>query len=129
MKKEYDFFVNRRNTPHLDLYTKLIGTFGFCLGTNFVLGFIYAMYIEQREYAGCCLILGLLMYSMIGTKTKDPRREERSLVAVILGGIVHAICTFGIAYVLSFLVLVVVYIFEIIYVISITLKYFKHQKK
>ena len=129
MKKEYDFFVNKRNTPHLDLYTKLIGIFYFFLGTNMELSFLYSKYLEQQEYAGCCLVLGVLMYSMIFTNTKDPRREDRGLTAVVLDGVVHAVCTFGVAYVLSFRILVLVYIFEMIYVTKVVWKYFKFQKK
>lgn len=129
MKKEYDFFVSKRNTPHLDLYTKLIGTFYFFIGTNFELSFLYSMYTERKESAGCCLFLGLLMYSMISDKTKDPRRENRGGIAVVFGGVVHAVCTFGVVYVLSFWMLVIVYIFEIVYVMKEILKYVKSQKK
>lgn len=38
MKKGYDDYANRRNIPHLNLYTKLIGMFYFWTGTNFILG-------------------------------------------------------------------------------------------
>lgn len=124
MKKEYDFFVNKRNTPHLDLYTKLIGIFWF-----FWELIIYSMYIEQQECAGCCLFLGVLMYSMILHKTTDPIRGNRGLTAVVLGGIAHAVCTFGLVYALSFWILMVVYIFEMIYVTKVIWKYFKFQKK
>ena len=38
MKKGYDDYANRRNIPHLNLNTKLIGMFYFWTGTNFILG-------------------------------------------------------------------------------------------
>ena len=38
MKMGYDDYANRRNIPHLNLYTKLIGMFYFWTGTNFILG-------------------------------------------------------------------------------------------
>lgn len=65
MKKGYDDYANRRNIPHLNLYTKLIGMFYFWTGTNFILGGICALYMDQKEYMVGGLFLGLLMYSMI----------------------------------------------------------------
>ena len=49
MKKDYDYYVNRKNTPHLDLYTKLIGMFYFWNGMNFILGSTYALSIGQKN--------------------------------------------------------------------------------
>ena len=49
VKKYYDYYVNRRNTPHLDLYTKLIGMFYFWNGMNFILGSAYALSIGQKK--------------------------------------------------------------------------------
>ena len=129
MQRRYDFFVNKRNTPHFKLYTKLIRSLSFCLGTNFLLGFIYATYIEQREYAGCCMALGLLMYSMIGIKGKDPRRDMRGLFAVVMDWVTLTVCTVGVSYILLFRILMLVYMVEMIYVANIILKYFKFQKK
>lgn len=130
MKKDYDFFVSKRNTPHLDLYTKLIGSFYFFVGTNFVLSFFYAKYhLELREEAICCLVLGLLMYSMIYDKTTDPLKGNRDLFTVVANGVVHAIWTFFMVYWLSFWALVIVYIIEMIYIIIVILKYFKPYKK
>ena len=57
MKKYYDYYVNRRNTPHLDLYTKLIGMFYFWNGMNFILGSAYALSIGQKKLAVSGLFL------------------------------------------------------------------------
>lgn len=110
MKKYYDYYVNRRNTPHLDLYTKLIGMFYFWNGMNFILGSAYALSIGQKKLAVSGLFLGILMCSLIKDKTTDKRKNQRDLKAVIGDGIIYAICALGISYVLSFwLLLLVVY--------------------
>ena len=110
MKKYYDYYVNRRNTPHLDLYTKLIGMFYFWNGMNFILGSVYALSIGQKKLVVSGLFLGILMCSLIKDKTTDKRKNQRDLKAVIGDGIIYAICALGISYVLSFwLLLLVVY--------------------
>lgn len=110
MKKDYDYYVNRKNTPHLDLYTKLIGMFYFWNGMNFILGSAYALSIGQKKLAVSGLFLGILMCSLIKDKTTDKRKNQRDLKAVIGDGIIYAICALGISYVLSFwLLLLVVY--------------------
>ena len=99
MKKGYDDYANRRNIPHLNLYTKLIGMFYFWTGTNFILGGgICALYMDQKEY-------------MVGGD-----------------GIVHAVCTFAVIYVLSFRLMIIVYIFEVFSVAVAVVRYFKQQK-
>lgn len=110
MKKYYDYYVNRRNTPHLDLYTKLIGMFYFWNGMNFILGSAYALSIGQKKLAVSGLFLGILMCSLIKDKTTDKRKNQRDLKAVIGDGIIYTICALEISYVLSFwLLLLVVY--------------------
>lgn len=128
MKNEYDFWVNKRNTPHLVLYTKLLGVLGRCLAINFFVSSIYALYIEQKKYAIGFVVLGVLIYSRIGTKLNDPRREERGLISVIMEAIMFTICTLGIVYSLEFFKLMFVYVFEIICVTNCILKYFKQNK-
>lgn len=39
MKKEYDFWANKQNTPHLDLYTRLIKQICGYTSLNFLLAF------------------------------------------------------------------------------------------
>lgn len=86
------------------------------------------MYIKQKESAGGCLFLGLSMYSMISDKTKNPIRENRGLLAVVLDGVAHALCTCAMVYALSFWMLIIVYIFEMVYVIKVIINYFRSQK-
>ena len=109
MKKDYDYYVNRKNTPHLDLYTKLIGMFYFWNGMNFILGSVYALSIGQKKLVVSGLFLGILMCSLIKDKTTDKRKNQRDLKAVIGDGIIYAICALGISYVLSFWLLLLVY--------------------
>ena len=67
------------------------------------------------------------MCSLIKDKTTDKRKNQRDLKAVIGDGIIYAICALGISYVLSFCLLLLVYILEMIYVAWVILKYFKQQ--
>ena len=127
MKKDYDYYVNRKNTPHLDLCTKLIGMFYFWNGMNFILGSVYALSIGQKKLVVSGLFLGILMCSLIKDKTTDKRKNQRDLKAVIGDGIIYAICALGISYVLSFWLLLLVYILEMIYVAWVIFKYFKQQ--
>lgn len=86
------------------------------------------MYMDQKEYMVGGLFLGLLMYSMIKDKTRDIRKNQRDLVAVLGDGIVHAVCTFAVIYVLSFRLMIIVYIFEVFSVAVAVVRYFKQQK-
>ena len=65
------------------------------------------------------------MCSLIKDKTTDKRKNQRDLKAVIGDGIIYAICALGISYVLSFWLLLLVYILEMIYVAWVIFKYFK----
>lgn len=128
-KKEYDFYVSKRNTPHLDLYTKLISMFYFFVGTNFGLAALYSRVTEKRQsIVGCLLVLSLLMYSLIPVKARSLMRENRGVLAVVLGGVVCTICTFYVMCVLSFWLLIIVYIVEMISVLIVILNYFNLHK-
>ena len=76
MKKDYDYYVNRKNTPHLDLYTKLIGMFYFWNGMNFILGSVYALSIGQKKLVVSGLFLGILMCSLIKDKTTEKKSKR-----------------------------------------------------
>ena len=84
--------------------------------------------MDQKEYMVGGLFWGLLMYSMIKDKTRDIRKNQRDLVAVLGDGIVHAVCTFAVIYVLSFRLMIIVYIFEVFSVAVAVVRYFKQQK-
>lgn len=101
--------------------------FYFWNGMNFILGSAYALSIGQKKLAVSGLFLGILMCSLIKDKTTDKRKNQRDLKAVIGDGIIYAICALGISYVLSFWLLLLVYILEMIYVAWVIFIYFKQQ--
>ena len=67
------------------------------------------------------------MCSLIKDKTTDKRKNQRVLKAGIGDGIIYTICALEISYVLSFWLLLLVYILEMIYVAWVIFKYFKQQ--
>ena len=97
--------------------------FYFWNGMNFILGSAYALSIGQKKLAVSGLFLGILMCSLIKDKTTDKRKNQRDLKAVIGDGIIYAICALG----MSFWLLLLVYILEMIYVAWVIFKYFKQQ--
>lgn len=82
---------------------------------------------RTKKLAVSGLFLGILMCSLIKDKTTDKRKNQRDLKAVIGDGIIYAICALGISYVLSFWLLLLVYILEMIYVAWVIFIYFKQQ--
>ena len=127
MGKKYDYYVSRRNTPHLDLYTRLIGMFYGFLGFNFLLVFLYAVTLEEKGYNILYLVLSILMFSMISQKTKDPRRECRGLFAVVHRGCTWTIFTFAMIYFLHFFVFI--YLIEALAVTAVIMHYFKGRRR
>lgn len=129
MKKEYDFWANKQNTPHLDLYTRLIKQICGYTSLNFLLAFIYARFWIKFQYDILFLILSVIMITTSFTKANDPRRQERSLFAVVCEGVIHALCTCAVCFMLSFWILLVIYILEIVHVVIIIKKYYRPNKK
>lgn len=60
MKREYDFEINRRNIPNLDLYTKLLLAFYGFLGFNYLLIFLYAKFIVKSKFSIMILFLSVI---------------------------------------------------------------------
>lgn len=125
MKKIYNFWANKHNIPNLKLYTQLIGVFYVTLGLNFLLCFLYAKIIMELEYAGLVLILSMLMFIITPVAMTDEKRENRNLVAVILDGIMHGVCTIGSVVLLDFKVLLLLYVAEILIVILLIIRNYK----
>ena len=73
------------------------------------------------------MVLGLsiIMFILTPLKMTDSRKGERDLTAVIIGGIVHGICTIGSVWLLHFWLLLVVYVIEILIAILLVVKFFK----
>ena len=133
MGKKYDYYVSRRNTPHLDLYTRLIGMFYGFLGFNFLLVFLYATILKKTEhnilyeYNILYLFLGILMFSLISQKTTDPKRGNRGLFSVVSDGCIWTILTFVMIYFLHFFVFI--YLIEALAVTAVIMHYFKGRRR
>lgn len=122
MKKNYEFWANKKTIKNLDLYTKLAGLFFFSLGLNFFLVFVYWKFIVQYEFAGLVLILSILMLMLTPIVMLDPKKGNRNLVATVSYGILHGICTIASMLVTQFWLLDIIYVFEVLIVILLLLK-------
>ena len=122
MKKNYEFWANKKTIKNLDLYTKLAGLFFFSLALNFFLVFVYWKFIVQYEFAGLVLILSILMLMLTPIVMLDPKKGSRNLVATVSYGIFHGICTITSMLVTQFWLLGVIYVFEVLVSILFLLK-------
>lgn len=117
MKKEYEFWANKKTIKNLDLYTKMAGLFFCSLGLNFFLVFIFWKFIVKHEFAGLVLILSVLMLMLTPVVMADPKKGNRDLVAIVSYGIVHGVCTIASILVTQFWLLCIVYVFELVVVL------------
>jgi len=122
MKKNYEFWANKKTIKNLNLYTKLAGLFFFSLGLNFFLVFVYWKFIVQYEFAGLVLILSILMLMLTPIVMLDPKKGNRNLVATVSYGIFHGICTITSMLVTQFWLLGIIYVFEVLIAILLLLK-------
>lgn len=122
MRKNYEFWANKKTIKNLDLYTKLAGLFFFSLGLNFFLVFVYWKFIVQYEFAGLVLILSILMLMLTPIVMLDPKKGSRNLVATVSYGIFHGICTITSMLVTQFWLLGIIYVFEVLIAILLLLK-------
>lgn len=129
MKKEYEFWANKQNIPHLDLYTKILKLFCGYTGFNFLLGFFYARFWGDFQYNVLFLVLSIISFTGIYSKANDPRKQERDKNAVVFEGIFHSVCTFAVCYIVSFWILLIVYFLEIVHVAIIVKTYYRPRKK
>ena len=127
MKKDYEFWANKKTIKNLELYTKLTGLFFFSLGLNFFLVFVYWKFIVQYEFAGLVLILSILMLMLTPIVMTDHSKENRDLVATVSYGIVHGGCTITSMLVTQFWLLGIIYVFEVLIAILLLLNHY-HNK-
>ena len=126
MKKDYDFFVSRRNTPNLKLYTRLIGLFYAFSGLNAILCVICQRVDEKLVFS--VVIIGIMLFLMVPTATKDPRRKSRNFGAVIATGLVHLEITIFLIIAFQFMLLAVIYVVEWVICIACII-YFRRNPK
>ena len=122
MKKNYEFWANKKTIKNLDLYTKLAGLFFFLLGLNCLLVFVFWRLIVQYDFAGLALILSILMLMLTPIVMLDPKKGSRNLVATVSYGIFHGICTITSMLVTQFWLLGIIYVFEVLIAILLLLK-------
>lgn len=127
--KDYDYYVNKRNTRHLTLYTWLIGLFQLFLGINLFILFLHSkIVLQHNEMALCWLGLSILMFILIPLRVTDQRRQERDLLATVLDGILHSACTLFFVYLFSFWILFIIYVIEMLLIVGVMVKYFREQR-
>lgn len=129
MKKQKDFYANKNNTPNLDLYTTLIGFAYGSMAFNFFLAFAYTEFIVKWEYSQMCLILSIIMLVVIPLTTKDPRKEDRGLFAVLCDYIMCTVLTFAIIVFGDIYWMLAVYAIEMIIATTVIVGYIKQKKK
>lgn len=122
MKKDYEFWANKKTVKNLELYTKLAGTFFCSLGFNFLLIFIYSKFIFEYKFAGLVLILSVLMFVLTPIVMIDPKKGSRNLLAVISYGLFHGVCTIVGILVTRFWLLSIVYAIELLIVILMLIR-------
>lgn len=81
MKKKYDYFANRNNTPHLDTNTRIIRWSWLFLSIN---SFIFAITDRMIGSMRGGIILGVLFLVCSYLNANDPRKNERSMLAAML---------------------------------------------
>lgn len=125
MNKRYDFWINKRNTPNLKLYTQLAGVFYSTLGLNFLLCYLYGKYLLEVEYAGLILLLSITIFMVTPVVMIDEKRKNRNLLAVITYGIMHGVCTIVSIILFHFVGLLLIYVLEIFLVIFLVIQNYR----
>ncbi len=122
MKKDYEFWANKKTVKNLELHTKLAGMFFGSLSFNFLLVFIYLRYIFDYKFAGLVLMLSVLMFMLTPIIMMDPKKGNRNSVAVISYGLFHGVCTIVSILVTRFWLLSIVYTIELLIVILLLIR-------
>ena len=86
MKKDYDYYVSRRNTPNLELNTWLIGLFGGFSGFDAILPAIVC-WEDNRDQSFSSCLLGVALCLNVPRAVSDLRRENRNFLSVVIDGL------------------------------------------
>lgn len=129
MKKDYEFWANKKTINNLDLYTKVTGIIFFSLGFNFLLVFIYWKFVVGYEFAGLVLMLSILMFMLTPVVMIDPKKGNRNLAAIISYGLFHGVCTVVSILVTHFWLLCIAYVIELLLVILLSITKMRSNKK
>lgn len=109
--KNYNYFVSRRNTPKLDLYTWLIGlAFGF-MALNSIVTLFVCSSLQDR------LLVGESIFTLVAIPVyvTDQRKSRRGLGAAISSIILLTVLTAVHVFYYSFWPLLIIYAVEILF--------------
>ena len=106
-----DFFANKQNTPHLKLYTWLVGLFYAFIGLNVLMSVCWYQGNDTESVVLMC-VLGIVMCMMVPVAIKDRRRDNRNIIAVIATGAVHLLITLVVLFLFRAYYLIIVYLVE-----------------
>ena len=95
------------------------------LGVNFLLVAFYGVFVAKFSYCYGFFVMSIIEFDSAITGHKDPRKGERDLTAVITTGMMYTLITLGIAYVLSFEILVSLYALQVTHILIVIKQYFK----
>ncbi len=130
MKNKSDFWATTKNIPHLYLYTKLIGCCFSFVGLNFLIMFLYLKFINQNKFDILLLFLGILMLILTPVVVTDPRKENRNILYVVFSFFFFSLCTVSTAIMFNFLWILIVFLFEIVFIAILIMKFrIKNLKK
>lgn len=108
--KNYEYYVSRRNTPRLDLYTWLIGLAYGSIALNAIITLLICSSFKDR-FLTVESIFALVLLPLCVT---DPRKSHRGLARVISDMILLTVLTTVHAFYYSFWKLFIVYTFEML---------------
>ena len=120
-----DYFVNKKNTPNVELYTLLLGLFFAFSGINFILS--YLVYRQSNIFVSDFLMMGIILLITTPIVIMDRRKENRGVKAVVLSVLMHIFCTLICVCSLQFWALLVVYMAELLFCAILTI-YLKRKK-
>ena len=127
MKKDYEFWVSKRNTPNLKLYTLLIGLSYGALAINIFIAFLYGKFKLNLEPNVCFYIMLSCAVTIILTLVAiiDPRKENRNFFTAVLCVLLHGICTVFIIALMKFWHMIIIYSIEIVIEVAFICAYHK----
>ena len=124
-KKNYDFFVSPRNTPHLREKTIIIEMSFFFAGINFLFTGIKGAKVDRT--LGCYFALVGIVLMLVFPR--DPRRENRGTFAAFNACWIHLVLTGVLAALSSSFWWMAVYAGEVLVIAIAVYISFKHPKR
>ena len=124
-RKDYDFYVSPRNTPHLREKTIIIGAAYLMSGGNFL---SYGL-MCAKEGGVSEIFLGIVLMLMSPVTMMDPKRENRGTLAAFNACWIHLVLTGVLAALSSSLWWMAVYAGEVLVIAIAVYISSKHPKR